>query len=234
MARQKTKKKKIKKQLTKKPIIKKAKTAKKVTVKSKPKTKTRKKPAAKKALPKKRPVRPKTKSPKKKASPKRAITKKVSSKKTRKAESKIMMPTDHLLQARRLVKQQDEKKGNLRSMLISKREEILKEVRSEISSYIKGETKQLVETALDDGDLSIVDLSEDIRFKHLGSHRDDLLKIDESLRKLDEGTYGICEDCGDEISEARLKVLPFAIYCIDCQEKRELLEEMERKERMIR
>ncbi len=234
MARQKTKKQKTKKRLTKKPIIKKAKTAKKVTVKSKPKTKTRKKPAAKKALPKKRPVRPETKSPKKKTSPKRAIAQKVSSKKKRKAESKIMMPTDHLLQARRAVKQEDEKKENLRSMLISKREEILKEVRNEISNYIKGETKQLVETALDDGDLSIVDLSEDIRFKHLGSHRDDLLKIDESLRKLDEGTYGMCEDCGEEISEARLKVLPFAIYCIDCQEKRELLEEMEKKERMIR
>jgi len=55
----------------------------------------------------------------------------------------------------------------------------------------------------------------------LGLTTTDLLKIDEAIRKLDEGTYGICEDCGDEISEQRLKILPYAIYCIDCKEKRE-------------
>ena len=56
-----------------------------------------------------------------------------------------------------------------------------------------------------------------------------LNKIDETLRKLAQGTYGICEDCGTEISEARLKIMPFAIYCVDCMETREKLEELERE-----
>ena len=156
MAKKKIKKQKAKKQRTKKPLTKKAKTVKKVVAKSKPKTKTKKKTTAKKALPKKKPVRTKPKATKKKTSPKRAIAKKkVSSKKTGKAQGKLTMPTDHLLQAKRTVTQLDEKKANLRSMLINKRKEILKEVRSEISNYIKGETKQLVETALDDGDLGL-------------------------------------------------------------------------------
>ncbi|MBI4690498.1 MAG: TraR/DksA C4-type zinc finger protein [Nitrospirae bacterium] len=116
-----------------------------------------------------------------------------------------------------------EKKEALRRYLIQKREQIVKEAKSEISKYIKGETRQLVDTALDDGDWSIVDLSEDVSLRQLGTHRDTLLKIDESLRKLNEGTYGICEDCGGDISEERLKIMPFAIYCRDCQEKIEQL-----------
>ncbi|MGB9716331.1 MAG: TraR/DksA family transcriptional regulator [Thermodesulfovibrionales bacterium] len=47
---------------------------------------------------------------------------------------------------------------------------------------------------------------------------------------MDEGTYGKCEECGEDISEERLKILPFAIYCRDCQEKMELLKEIEKEE----
>ncbi len=126
-----------------------------------------------------------------------------------------------------------EREAALRRLLIQKRGEMMREVKSEISKYIKGETRQLVDTALDDGDWSVVDLSEDISFKHMSSHRDDLLKIDEALRKLGEGTYGICEDCGEEISEKRLQILPFAIYCTDCQEHREQMEELGKRENLI-
>ncbi len=121
----------------------------------------------------------------------------------------------------------------LRRVLINHREAIVKEAKAEISKYIKGEKRQLVETALDDGDWSVIDLSEDISLKQLTTHRENLLKIDEALRKLKEGTYGKCEDCGEEISEKRLKVIPFAIYCIDCKEKREQLEELEKKQGLM-
>ncbi len=128
---------------------------------------------------------------------------------------------------------EEERKTALRRSLIQKREEIVREVKNGISKYIKGETRQLVDTALDDGDWSVVDLSEDISFKHMSTHRENLLKIDEALRKLSEGTYGFCEDCGEEISKARLNILPFAIFCTDCQERREQLEEIERREGFI-
>ena len=125
---------------------------------------------------------------------------------------------------------EEETKAALRKVLLRKRADLLQEIKTEISKYIKGETRQLVDTALDDGDWSVVDLTEDISLRHLSAHRETLLKIDESLRKLNEGTYGLCEDCGDVINEERLKILPFAIYCIDCQERREKLEEIERRE----
>jgi DnaK suppressor protein len=51
-------------------------------------------------------------------------------------------------------------------------------------------------------------------------------KIREALERIEEGTFGICEMCGDEISEARLKARPVTTLCIDCkieQEKKEKL-----------
>lgn len=118
----------------------------------------------------------------------------------------------------------------LRQQLLQKRNELLAEARNEISKYIKGETRQLVESVLDDGDWSVIDLSEDINLRRLSAHQASLVKIDESLRKLREGTYGICEDCGESISSDRLKVMLFAIYCKDCQENREELEKVEKEE----
>ena len=51
-----------------------------------------------------------------------------------------------------------------------------------------------------------------------------LKKIDEALHRLEEGTYGVCEECGEKIGEARLKALLFASTCRDCQERREQVE----------
>jgi DnaK suppressor protein len=130
-------------------------------------------------------------------------------------------------------KAEEQRRIALRNSLVRKREEFVKEAKSEISKYIRGETRQLVDTALDNGDWSVVDLSEDISLRQLSTHRETLLKIDEALRKIDEGTYGKCEDCGEDISVERLKVLPFAIYCVDCQERREQLAVLERGERAI-
>jgi DnaK suppressor protein len=115
----------------------------------------------------------------------------------------------------------------LRRLLLQKREEILKESKKEIKKQISGENRQFVETVLDDGDLAVVDVSEEINLKQLTAHRQMLLKIDLALNKLREGSYGICEECGGEIEEGRLKVLPFAVCCRDCQEMREEMDKLE-------
>jgi RNA polymerase-binding transcription factor len=55
-----------------------------------------------------------------------------------------------------------------------------------------------------------------------------LKKIDEALHRLAEGTYGDCAECGLKIAEARLKALPFASTCRECQEQQEERAELER------
>ena len=42
----------------------------------------------------------------------------------------------------------------------------------------------------------------------------ELKEIDDALRRLDHGSYGICEECGKPIDEARLKAVPWARYCV--------------------
>jgi DnaK suppressor protein len=48
-----------------------------------------------------------------------------------------------------------------------------------------------------------------------------LEQVEYALRKFDQGTYGICESCGAPIDRARLKALPYALYCMKCQTDRE-------------
>jgi RNA polymerase-binding protein DksA len=48
-----------------------------------------------------------------------------------------------------------------------------------------------------------------------------LADIDAALQRIEEGTYGICTNCGRQISEERLEARPWATLCIDCQRERE-------------
>jgi len=48
-----------------------------------------------------------------------------------------------------------------------------------------------------------------------------LYRIEEALKRIEDGSYGKCEVCGNIIKEARLKALPFATMCIGCKEKEE-------------
>ena len=118
----------------------------------------------------------------------------------------------------------------LRKTLIGRKEAIVREAKEEIAKYISGENRQLVETALDEGDWAVVDISEDVNLMRLAAHRKALHDIDEALRKISEGSYGICEECGEEIGAKRLSVLPAATLCVSCQGNKEQLEAIEKKE----
>jgi DnaK suppressor protein len=63
---------------------------------------------------------------------------------------------------------------------------------------------------------------------HLKEHRwATLSAIDAAFVRLHLGQYGLCKECGDEISLERLKAVPFASHCIDCQQKSESKAEAE-------
>lgn len=51
-------------------------------------------------------------------------------------------------------------------------------------------------------------------------------KIKDALERLEVGTYGICEECGEQISEQRLKARPVTTLCIDCKKKQEDVEKV--------
>ncbi len=57
----------------------------------------------------------------------------------------------------------------------------------------------------------------ELGFKLKNSEEVLLAAIDAALKRIEEGTYGICQDCGARIREERLKIMPYAVRCINCK-----------------
>src|SRR5258705_9202980 len=115
----------------------------------------------------------------------------------------------------------------LKTMLEERRRELLSEVQGKIRDVRAESGKE--RDVLDQGESSEVDIQEDIEFALIQMKGETLNKVNEALRRLEDGTYGNCFECGDEIAEARLRALPFAVRCKDCEEARETAEQRERQ-----
>ena len=117
---------------------------------------------------------------------------------------------------------------DLKKILEDRRREILSEVQGKIRD-VRAETNQTkLNEVFDAGESSEADIQEDIEFALIQMKAETLNKINEALTRLEEGAYGNCFECGEEISEARLRALPFAVRCKDCEEAREVAAERER------
>ena len=116
--------------------------------------------------------------------------------------------------------------NELKKMLDNRRRELMAEVQGRMRDVRTEGNKE--RDAMDQGESSEVDIQEDIELALIQMKSETLNKIEAARRRLDEGTYGDCFECGDEISEARLRALPFAVRCKDCEEARETAELRER------
>ena len=110
-------------------------------------------------------------------------------------------------------------------MLIERQREILNDVQCKTRT-VRAEGSEKDREVLKQG--AEVDIQEDIEFALIQMKSETLTKVDAALRRLEDGTYGDCFECGDQISEARLRALPFAVRCKDCEEARETAEQRER------
>lgn len=74
---------------------------------------------------------------------------------------------------------------------------------------------------LDEAESAEAGVQDDIGFALIELKAETLDKIDNALRRIKEGNYGDCVNCGSPISEGRLRALPFALRCKDCEQARE-------------
>ena len=118
--------------------------------------------------------------------------------------------------------------ADLRKILEGRRNEILSEVQGRIRGVRAEGSQSKLNEVFDAGESSDADIQEDIEFALIQMKAETLTKINEALARLEEGHYGNCFECGDEIAEARLRALPFAVRCKDCEEAREVAAERER------
>ena len=118
----------------------------------------------------------------------------------------------------------------LRRMLEERREEIAGAVKHKIRDVRADATLQAGQRSTSANGMPEADIHEDIEFALLQMKAETLTKITAALERLEEGTYGYCYECGEEIAGPRLRALPFAARCRDCEEVHEL--ELDR-ERML-
>lgn len=75
--------------------------------------------------------------------------------------------------------------------------------------------------AADRADTAAVQSDLEIRCRLYERHWDELAEIETAIRKMHQGEYGLCEECGCRIAHKRLSVLPYAKFCLGCQEEHE-------------
>ncbi len=105
------------------------------------------------------------------------------------------------------------RKNPYRTILLKKRQELLASVKSEPDALDAS-----IRTP-DEDEFAVKAVEQEVTASMLELRSRMLKEIDRSLQRLAEGTYGICEGCGEEISPARLKAIPWAHFCLTCQDQ---------------
>ena len=110
-------------------------------------------------------------------------------------------------------------------------EQILREERQRVCdaiSYLHEETPGSLEEEVEDETLdnhlaetATATLDREIDYSLEENSEHVLRAIDAALQRIEDGTFGICETCGQPISEERLEAIPYATQCIDCRRKGE-------------
>jgi len=104
----------------------------------------------------------------------------------------------------------------LKEMLAERRREVhyklrsLRETLPVKASVVRDAEEQSVDDFVTEVDMALMQMKSDT-----------LAKIDQAIARLEDGTYGLCQECDGEIQAARLKAVPFAPLCRECQEETE-------------
>ena len=118
--------------------------------------------------------------------------------------------------------------SELKRILEGRRLEIIAEVKDKMRDVRSEGAVVPRQGVRDEVESSEADIQDDIEFAVLQMKTETLNKVGEALLGLDIGTYGYCDECGEEISEQRLRALPFAVRCKNCEEAREDVQDRER------
>jgi len=115
--------------------------------------------------------------------------------------------------------------GEFKKLVLKKKEEILDDIKhisddtlkksqKEASGDISGYTYHMADVATDSYD-------REFSLGLASSERQFIYELDDALKRIEEGVFGICEGCKALIAKNRLKAVPHARLCVKCQEKKE-------------
>lgn len=109
----------------------------------------------------------------------------------------------------------------LRNLLIEQKRKLWGELTEEVFGQTGEQLATQYDIPQDLGERSLLDVLSDAGLAIADVRRTQLTQLEEAQRRLEMGTYGRCEGCGEVIDIQRLRVMPFTAYCVECQKKQE-------------
>ena len=114
----------------------------------------------------------------------------------------------------------------VKKRLLERKKELLNEIADILEKEAKEEYQELIDAIREEGDIASAELQESTILALAEMRAKEVEQIDAAIERIENGQYGVCIDCGDWITPARLEALPYALRCKECQEKAEKLGEV--------
>ncbi len=111
-----------------------------------------------------------------------------------------------------------------RQLLITERAKLAKEIRSiaqDTSKSPRDASGDLSAYTVHMADMAADTYEREVSMNIVSNEQEILYQIDDALKRLDEGSYGVCQQCNQAITMSRLKAVPYASMCIACQRTKE-------------
>jgi len=193
----------------------------KKSVRKKPAAKPKAKKAAKRAI--KKPVK------KSAGTARKGVAKKTAKKAAKKVVKKAVTKAAAAKPVR--ISAANQKRHELlKKILLKKRNEVVEGLEAQMGRRLTREAGQKIDSAMDSADMSSQDTDQGIDSSLLEMKYEQYKDIADAFRKLQNKTFGLCEECGEEIDIKRLQVNPLARYCISCKTKKEEIERIQKEE----
>ena len=116
-----------------------------------------------------------------------------------------------------------ERLAEVKERLLEQKQRLWLEVKNRLKSNIGDGYQEMLATASDEEDQASVSLMAETHLTLLGPKRQELEAIEEALNRIELGTYGLCESCGQPIEPRRLEVMPETPFCRNCMSQKEKL-----------
>jgi len=116
-----------------------------------------------------------------------------------------------------------ERLAEVKDRLLERKKLLWLEVKEQLKSSIGDGYQEMLATARDEEDQATVSLMAETSLTLLGPKRQELEAIEEALQRLENGSYGLCEVCGQPIEPRRLEIMPETPLCRGCMSQREKL-----------
>lgn len=112
----------------------------------------------------------------------------------------------------------------LRQLLITERIKLAEEIKSiarDVSTSPRDASGDLSAYTVHMADMAADTFDRELSMNIASSEQKTLYQIDDALKRLDDGSYGVCQECNQPIAMSRLKAVPYASMCIECQRSKE-------------